>query len=56
MPFKDGSIFVVGYESGNPMSYKVLTASEGWGREGWIVIDGPEPTDMLPTTTNGDPD
>jgi hypothetical protein len=52
----DGSIFVVGYESGNPASYKVLTASEGWGREGWIMIDGPEPTDVLLTTTNGDSD
>lgn len=34
-----GSIYVVGYESGNPASYKALTASEGWGREGWIMID-----------------
>ena len=56
MPFKDGSIFVVGYESGNPASYKVLTASEKWGREGWIMIDGPEPTDVLLKTTNGGSD
>jgi hypothetical protein len=56
MRAEDGSVFVVGYESGNPASYKVLTASEGCGREGWIMIDGPESTDVLLTTTNGDSD
>ncbi|THD47118.1 MAG: hypothetical protein E8A46_24895 [Bradyrhizobium sp.] len=38
---EDGSVFVVGFQSGNPSCFKVLGSPHGWGNDNWIAI--PEP-------------
>jgi hypothetical protein len=43
---EDGSVFVVGFQSGNPSCFKVLSSSHGWGNGGWISI--PEPNTKAP--------
>lgn len=43
---EDGSVFVVGFQSGNPSCFKVLSSPHGWGNDGWIAI--PEPNTKAP--------
>jgi hypothetical protein len=39
---EDGSIVVVGFEYGNPVAFKVLTA-KGWSEKGWVKLTSKKP-------------
>jgi len=43
---EDGSVLVVGFQSGNPSCFKVLSSPHGWGNDNWIAI--PEPNTKTP--------
>jgi hypothetical protein len=45
----DGSIFVVGFQNGNPSCFKVLSPPHGWGNDNWIAVPKPNTkTSVLP--------